>query len=78
MLSFINSKEITYLSSSSDTPCQSDEDQETQAEWFTLDFLDEIKYSGILNHRLKLKAGVTIMLLGNIDQSKCLCNDTRL
>lgn len=34
--------------------------------------------SNIPNHRLKLKTGVPIMLLRNIDQAKSLCNDTRL
>ena len=44
----------------------------------TSEFLNEIKCSGILNHRLKLKTGVSIMLLRNIDQAKGLCNETRL
>ena len=76
MLSLLSDEEITYLSS--DTPCQSDQDEEMQSEWFTSEFLNEIKCSGILNHRLKLKTGVSIMLLRNIDQAKGLCNETRL
>jgi len=32
----------------------------------------------IPNHCLKLKNGVPIMLLRNIDQANGLCNDTRL
>ncbi|XP_027933866.1 uncharacterized protein LOC114189488 [Vigna unguiculata] len=48
---------------SSDIPCQSDDDQEIQ---------------GIPNHRIKLKVGVPIMLLRNIDQANGLCNGTRL
>jgi len=51
ILSLINGEEKTYLSS--DTPCQSDEDQGIQSEWFTSKFLNEIKCSGIKNHRLK-------------------------
>jgi len=66
----------TYLSS--DTPCQSDEDQEIQGEWFTSEFLNEIKCPGIPNHRRKLKIGVPVMLLRNIDQVNGLCNGTRL
>ena len=50
ILSMLSGKEITYLSS--DTPCQSDEDQETEGEWFTSEFLNEIKCLGIPNHRL--------------------------
>ena len=76
MLSLLSGEEITYLSS--DTPCQSDQDEEMQSEWFTSDFLNEIKCSGILNHRFKLKTRVPIMLFRNIDQAKGLCNGTRL
>ena len=76
ILSLSSAQEITYLSS--DTPCQSDEDQEIQGEWFTSEFLNEIKCPRIPNHRLKLKIGVPIMLLRNIDQANGLCNGTRL
>jgi len=76
MLSLIGGEEVTYLSS--DTPCQSDEQDEVQSEWFTSEFLNDIKCSGIPNHKLKLKTGVPIMLLRNIDQAKGLCNGTRL
>ena len=55
MLSLLSGEEIMYLSS--DTPCQSDQDEEMQSEWFTSEFLNEIKCSGIPNHRLKLKTG---------------------
>jgi len=40
--------------------------------------LNDIKCSGIPNHRIKLKVGVPIMLLRNIDQANGLCNGTRL
>jgi len=67
---YLNGEEITYLNS--DTPCQSDQDEEMQSEWFTSESLNEIKCSGILNHILKLKTGVPIMLLRNIDHAKGL------
>ena len=63
ILSFIPGEEQIYLSS--DTPCQSDDDQEIQGEWFTQEFLNDIKCSEISNHRIKLKVGVPIMLLKN-------------
>jgi len=69
-------KKVTYLSS--DTPCLSDEQGDIQAEWFTLEFLNDIKCLGISNHCLKLKNGVPIMLLRSIDQANGLCNGTRL
>ncbi|XP_073219612.1 uncharacterized protein [Cicer arietinum] len=39
-------------------------------DWFTLEFLNDMKCSRIPNHRLKLKIGVPVMLLRNIDQAK--------
>jgi len=75
-LSLIPGKEISYLSS--DTPCQFYEQQNVQAEWFTSEFLNDIKCSRIPNHCLKLTVGVSIMLIRNIDQANGLCNGTRL
>jgi ATP-dependent DNA helicase PIF1 len=65
-----------YLSC--DTPCKSDEEHSIQSDWFTSEFLNDIKCSGIPNHRLTLKVGVPVMLLRNIDQAAGLCNGTRL
>ncbi|RYR77671.1 hypothetical protein Ahy_A01g002228 [Arachis hypogaea] len=64
--------EKEYLSS--DTTCQADENED----WFTPEFLNDIKCSGLLNHKLTLKPGVAVMLLRNIDQTSGLCNGTRL
>lgn len=61
-----------------DTICRSDEDCEIEGEWFKSEFLNDIKCSGIPNHKLILKIGVPIMLLRNIDPSGGLCNGTRL
>jgi ATP-dependent DNA helicase PIF1 len=76
VLSMIPGEEKDYLSC--DTPCKSDEDYEVQSDWFTSEFLNDIKCSGIPNHRLTLKVGVPVMLLRNIDQAGGLCNGTRL
>ncbi|XP_057739797.1 uncharacterized protein LOC130956856 [Arachis stenosperma] len=43
-----------------------------------IEFLNDIKYSGLFNHKLTLKLGVVVMLLRNIDQTLGLCNGTRL
>nr|KAJ0185124.1 hypothetical protein LSAT_V11C900474040 [Lactuca sativa] len=40
--------------------------------------LNGFKASRISNHELTLKIGVTVMLLRNIEQTKGLCNGTRL
>ena len=63
MLSLLGGEKVTYLSS--DTPCQSDEQDKVQSE-----FLNDIKCSRIPNHKLKLKTCVPIMLLRNIGSSK--------
>ncbi|KAE9617003.1 putative DNA helicase Pif1, P-loop containing nucleoside triphosphate hydrolase [Lupinus albus] len=44
----------------------------------TPEFLKKNSTSGIPNHKIKLKIGTPIMLLGNLDQSEGLCNGTRL
>ncbi|XP_020999382.2 uncharacterized protein LOC110281456 [Arachis duranensis] len=61
-----------------DTTCQADENEDVKQEWFTPEFLNDIKCSGLLNHKLTLKPGVAVMLLRNIDQTSGLCNGTRL
>ncbi|XP_039690648.1 ATP-dependent DNA helicase PIF1-like [Medicago truncatula] len=76
MMSLIPSEEKEYLSS--DSICRSGENYDVQSEWFTLEFLNGIKSSGIPNHRLKLKVGCPVMLMRNIDQANGLCNGTRL
>ncbi|XP_016178817.1 uncharacterized protein LOC107621299 [Arachis ipaensis] len=63
---------------SSDTKCQVDENEDVQQEWFTPEFLNDIKCSGLPNHKLTLKLGVAVMLLRNIDQTSGLCNGTML
>jgi len=63
---------------SSDSVCKSDANNEKHSEWFTTEFLNDIKCSGIPPHRLKLKKGCTVMLMRNIDQAAGLCNGTRL
>jgi len=49
----IHGEEQTYLSSNA--PYQCDENQKIQGEYFTLEFLKNIKCSGIPNHNIKLK-----------------------
>ena len=76
VLSLIPGEEHEYLSFDSTVP--SDENSAVQADWFTPEFLNDMKCSGIPNHRLRLKIGVLVMLLRNIDQANELCNGTRL
>lgn len=76
MLSLMAGEEKIYLSC--DSICKSDLNMQTNQELYTSDFLNSIKCSGVPNHVLKLKVGVPVMLLRNIDQTAGLCNGTRL
>ncbi|XP_045797897.1 ATP-dependent DNA helicase PIF1-like [Trifolium pratense] len=76
LMSLIPGDEREFLSS--DSCVRSDENSEIQGDWFTTEFLNDIKVSGIPNHKLKLKVGCPVMLLRNVDQAKGLCNGTRL
>ena len=76
VLTIFPGMEKEYLSS--DTTCQADENEDVQQEWFTPEFINDIKCSGLPNHNLTLKPGVAVMLLRNIDQTSGLCNGTRL
>lgn len=48
------------------------------AEIHSTEFLNGIRCSGVPNHDLKLKVGVPVMLMRNIDHASGLCNGTRL
>jgi len=76
LLSLVSGDEKEYISS--DSVCKSDENSELESEWFTTEFLNDIKCSGIPNHRLRFKVGCSVMLMRNIDQAARLCNGTRL
>jgi len=76
MISLIAGEEREYLSSHS--VCRPGKNFDVQSEWFTTEFLNGIKSSGIPNHRLKLWVGCPVMLTRNIDQANELCNGMRL
>jgi len=44
---------------------------------YPVEFLNTLQFSGITNHRFKLKVGVPILFLLNLNQSIGLCNGTR-
>ncbi|XP_020963488.1 uncharacterized protein LOC107607299 [Arachis ipaensis] len=73
--SFPGSEKV-YLSF--DSICRSDCQYGIDTDWLTTEFLNQITCSGIPKHALKLKKGVPIILLWNIDQANGFCNETRL
>ncbi|XP_045823935.1 uncharacterized protein LOC123916509 [Trifolium pratense] len=76
VMSLLSSEEKVYLSC--DSVCYCDEDVGIDQRWITTEFLNDIKCSGMPNHKLRLKVGVPVMLLRNTDVSSGLCNGTRL
>nr|XP_043611794.1 uncharacterized protein LOC122583457 [Erigeron canadensis] len=76
VLSLIKAEERTYFSS--DRPCETESLDAFQQSLYSPDVLNGFKISDTPNHKLLLKPGVPVMLLRNIDQSKGLCNGTRL
>jgi ATP-dependent DNA helicase PIF1 len=63
---------------SCDSPCSANSAGGGPSDVHTPKFLNTITSSGLPNHVLKLKVGVPVMLLRNIDQNLGLCNGTRL
>ncbi|KAL6580753.1 hypothetical protein OROMI_006676 [Orobanche minor] len=76
MVSMHNTDERVYLSS--DSIATTDRGISTFEQMHSVEYLNSIKCSGIPNHQLKLKVGVPVMLLRNIDHTAGLCNGTRL
>ncbi|XP_016167305.1 ATP-dependent DNA helicase PIF1-like [Arachis ipaensis] len=62
----------------SDSLCDEEGNMEYEMDAIKTDVLNSINCSCLPNHQLKLKVGVSVMLLRNIDQSNGLCNGTRL
>ncbi|XP_016167920.1 uncharacterized protein LOC107610376 [Arachis ipaensis] len=69
-------EEKNYLSA--DSICGSDVYSDVDVDWINIEFLNQIRCSGLPNHSLKLKIGMPIILLRNIDPAGGLCNRTRL
>ncbi|XP_071719223.1 uncharacterized protein [Rutidosis leptorrhynchoides] len=72
----LQEKEVSFLSS--DSICQSERDSHFNNELYNTDYLNNINVGGLPKHDLKLKVGVPVMLLRNVDQAGGLCNGTRL
>jgi hypothetical protein len=76
VMSLIPGEETTYLSC--DTPLSNNSAGSRPDDIHTPEFLNTINASGVPNHKIKLKVGVPVMLLRNLDPTSGLCNGTRL
>jgi len=76
VLDLILGEERMYLSC--DTPCNDNPHASGPNDVHTPEFLNTITTSGLPSHKLRLKVGVPVMLLRNIDQNLGLCNGLRL
>ena len=76
MIDLINVDEETYLSV--DSICKASTNILDQAVMYPTELFNSLKYPDIPNHKLRLKVGLPIMLLWNLNQSAGLCNGTRL
>ena len=53
-------------------------DNEQDARSFSVEYCNSLDPTGLPRHKLKLKSGVPVMLIRNLDPSNGLCNGTRL
>jgi ATP-dependent DNA helicase PIF1 len=61
-----------------DTPHACNVDGDAVDDIHASEFLNTISASDLPNHNLRLKVGVPVMLLRNLDKKLRLCNGTRL
>ncbi|XP_056695345.1 uncharacterized protein [Spinacia oleracea] len=76
MMGLLPMEEKTYKSC--DEVCLSSTDGEQQFTAYPTEYLNSLKLSGLPHHELKLKVGMPVMLLRNINPPQGLCNGTRL
>ncbi|XP_061371568.1 uncharacterized protein LOC133314139 [Gastrolobium bilobum] len=76
LMSLIPGEEKTYFSS--DNVLKQDNNSQIEDDEFSPEILNTFSCSGIPDYKLILKVNVSVMLLRNIDQSRGLCNGTRL
>jgi hypothetical protein len=74
ILKKLQGEEVTYLSS--DSVCSASINGLDSM--YPMEFLNTLKFPGIPDHELKLKVGLPVMLLRNINQAAGLCNGTRM
>ena len=76
ILSSISAEEVVYLSAISICKISSNYAEEDLL--YPIEFLNSLKFFGFPNHELKLKIGIPVILLRNLNQNTDLYNGTRL
>ncbi|XP_021722586.1 uncharacterized protein LOC110690069 [Chenopodium quinoa] len=76
MMGLLPIEEKTYKSC--DEICLSSTECDQQFDAYPTEYLNSLKLPGLPHHELKLKEGMPVMLLRNINPPQGLCNGTRL
>ncbi|XP_074318632.1 uncharacterized protein LOC141655451 [Silene latifolia] len=76
MANLVLGEEVLYRSC--DEVCTASTESEDQFTSYPTEYLNSLNLQGLPHHELKLKVGMPVMLLRNINQSQGLCNGTRL
>jgi len=76
LVSQVPGEEKEYLSA--DSIAESEQDSEELRMTYPLEYLNSLEFPGLPAHKLRLKVGVPVMLLRNMNQKEGLCNGTRL
>ncbi|CAN6919771.1 unnamed protein product [Brassica oleracea] len=77
LVSKVPGEEKEYLSADSFAENEQDSSEELDMS-YPLEYLNSLEFPGLPAHKLRLKLGVLVMLLRNLNQKEGLCNGTRL
>lgn len=76
LVSKVPGEEKEYLSA--DSFAEDEKDSEELNTTYPVEYLNTMEFPGLPAHKLRLKVGVPVMLIRNLNQKEGLCNGTRL